>query len=416
MGADKKLFFAIFVIIFVVIVLGINFAQMDRDARHQASWDDWTSIREPLMLSVSEKQVDFKPFTSVIVSGQIRSIDVDGYSNVIMGTQNGNHNGTLYYLNSDGEIIWQKNISKIIGFVDLSDDGQYITVQSYELTDGRARIYHDNLIQLFDNQGTELWKFPQRDNVITLDELDYSSYGVRTDDSANSLIIHENKIRQLDNFGNLIWNNTVVGQSHALDISENGKIIAVSSRDVFDGMDYDWGLSIFSSDGIMLWQKSGTGYNFSGNAVAVSPSGNDVVIGLAAQGDEGTIQIFDMNGSLKWTETTDSVVLGVHFSPDEKNLLVSTNNGLRFYDLDGNLLWIKDKMYYPSFSTEYIASTTPVDGYYVLKIMNYKGELLSEFQIKSPVRDVEITSDSSMVIVGTKGSSDIGPGTLYYFK
>lgn len=368
-------------------------------------------------LFLFEKQGDFEIFTTVELSGQILSIDFDDDYNVIVGTKNGHHIGTLYYVDSNGKIIWQKNTQRIIGFADITDDGKYITTQGYELTDKGAQIYHDNLIELFDNNGTKLWDFPKREFSLLSNDIDPTSYSVTTDDEDSLLIVHEDELLWFDNSGNMIWNYTLVGKSRSIDMSDNGKFIAVSSSEVLDGVDYDWGLDVFTNDGQHMWQKSGGDYHvISNDAVAVSYNGNYIALGLAALGDEGIIQVFDNSGILKWTDITDSVVLDVYFSHDEKNLIASTNNGLRFYDIQGNLLWTKDETFNPRFSTEYVIGSSPVLDYYVLKVMDYTGNILLEFQIKSPVRDIEITNDSNMIVVGTKGESDFGPGILYYFK
>lgn len=368
-------------------------------------------------LFLFEKQGDFEIFTTIELSGQILSIDFDDDYNVIVGTKNGHHTGTLYYVDSNGKIIWQKNTQRIIGFADITDDGKYITTQGYELTDKGAQIYHDNLIELFDNKGTKLWDFPKRELSLLSNDIDPTSYSVTTDDEDSLLIVHEDELLWFDNSGNMIWNYTLVGKSRSIDMSDNGKFIAVSSSEVLDDVDYDWGLDVFTNDGQHMWQKSGGDYHvISNDAVAVSYNGNYIALGLAALGDEGIIQVFDNSGILKWADITDSVVLDVYFSHDEKNLIASTNNGLRFYDIQGNLLWTKDETFNPRFSTEYVIGSSPVFDYYVLKVMDYTGNILSEFQIKFPVRDIEITNDSNMIVVGTKGKSDFGPGILYYFK
>lgn len=369
------------------------------------------------LLFLFEKQNDFETFMTVELSGQILSIDFDDNSNVIVGTKTGNHKGMLYYVDSNGQIIWQKNTPRIIGFVDMTDNGKHIVTQGYELGDGGAQIYHDNLIELFDNNGTKLWDFPKRELPLISNDLDPTSYSVTADNDANLLIAHEDDIWWFDNFGNSVWNYTLIGKSRSTDMSDNGKLLAVSSSGVRDDVDYDWGLDVFTNDGQHLWQKSGANYHvISSDAVAVSTNGSYIAIGLAAVGDEGMIQVFDKSGTLQWIDTTDSVVLDVYFDPDEKNLIASTNNGLRFYDIRGNLLWIKDETFHPRFSSEYVIGSSPVLDFYVLKVMDYEGNILSEFQIKSPVRDIGITNDSNMIVVGTKGKSDTGLGVLYYFK
>lgn len=340
-------------------------------------------------------------------------MDLDDNYNVIVGTRNGNHKGTIYYLDENGKIIWQKNIPRIIGSVDISDDGRYITTNGYELTDGRAQTHQNSIIEVFDNRMTKLWDFPRNPNVSGID---YTSYTVAVDDT-NLSILHESDLGFYDIHENKLWNYTLSGNSGIIDISDNEKTIAVASHNDFDNTDYDWSLDIFTTDGAHLWHKSGIGYQtIDDNAVAVSPSGSHIAIGLAATGDEGLIQVFDKSGDLLWSDTTDSVVSDVYFSPDGKNLVSGTNNGLRFYDMQGNLLWTRQETFYSRFSADYIIGTSPVEYHYVLKIMDYSGKIISEFEIASAIRDVAITSDSGMIVVGTKGISDIGSGTLYYFK
>jgi len=365
----------------------------------------------------SDKSGSFKILTSKTISGKVHSVDMDGYSHIVVGTQNGNHNGSLYYLDDTSNIIWKKDLDKIIGKVDVSRDGQFVTVASYELTDGAGQAYYDNLIYFFDKSGQMLWSYPERQDSTNSDTFDYASYGFDvTEDGNNIIIVFKNKIKLFGNRGNEIWENIVQGEIRSAKISSKGDIIVVGALPIFDENDFDWGLNAFTKDGNLLWQKTGTeGQIISGDGIDVSSNGNYIAIGLASGGDNGTLFVFDKLGSLKWKNDIGSTVLYTYFTEDEKHLIASTNDGLRFYDMNGNLLWKKDILFHPSISSEYIVGESPDYASYLLKFFDYDGNLIATHPLETAVRSIAISDDSKLIVVGT-GESEIGPSTLYYFN
>jgi hypothetical protein len=382
--------------------------------RHQEQvWGyvDWPKL-EPF---VYHGAVSFGKLTSKTISGQVQSVDMDDSSHIVVGTQNGNHNGSLYYLDDTGTTIWQKEIDKIIASVDISRDGKFVTATSYELTDGRAAAYYDNLIYFFDNLGQMLWSYPKRPVSTSQDDIDYASYGYDVTEYGNNIIISfENKIKLFDYQRNEVWENTLQGEIRSTKISSKGDIIIVGTGQIVQ--DGDWALNAFTKEGKQLWQKSGVeGQIISADGIDIASNGSYVSLGLASTGDGGTLFVFDSLGSLKWQDDITSAVLHTYFTEDEKHLLASTNEGLRFYDMNGVLLWKQDVVFYPAVSSEYIVGVSPVGGSYLLEVFDYDGNLIVTHPIETAVRSIVISDDSKLIVVGT-GDSEMGLGTVYYFN
>ncbi|MGI0021506.1 MAG: hypothetical protein ACRD9Q_01475 [Nitrososphaeraceae archaeon] len=358
--------------------------------------------------------VSFGKLTSKTISGQVQSVDMDDSSHILVGTQNGNHNGSLYYFDDTGTIIWQEEIDKIIASVDISRDGKFVTAASYEITDGRVGIYYDNLIYFFDNSGQMLWSYPERQVSTSQDDIDYASYGYDVTEDGNKIIISfEDKIKLFDNQGDEVWENIVQGEIRSIKISTKEDIIIVGTGQIVQ--DGDWALNAFTKEGNQLWQKSGLdGQIISGDGIDVSSNGSYVALGLGSSGDNGTLYVFDKLGSLKWRDDINSVVSHTYFSEDEKHLLASTNEGFRFYDMNGVLLWKQDNVFYPAISSEYIVGVSPVGASYLLEVFDYDGNLIVTHPIEKAVRSIVISDDSKLIVVGT-GDSEMSVGTVYYF-
>jgi len=380
---------------------------------HEQVWGyvDWPKL-EPF---VYHGTVSFGKLTTKTISSQVQSLDMDDSSHIVVGTQNGNHNGSLYYLDDAGNIIWQKEIDKIIVSVDISRDGQFVTAGSYEITDGRAAVYYDNLIYFFDNSGKILWSYPERQVSTSQDDIDYASYGYDvTEDGNNIIIVFEDKIKLFDNQRDEVWEKIVQGEIRSTKISSEGEIIIVGTGQILT--DSDWALSAFTKEGNQLWQKSGIdGRIISGDGIDVSSAGSYVAIGLASSGDDGTLYVFDKLGSLKWKDEISSAVLHTYFTEDEKHLLASTNEGLRFYDMNGVLLWKQDVVYFPAISSEYIVGASPVGASYLLEVFDYDGNLIATHPIEGAIRSIVISNDSKLIVAGT-GDSEMGLSTVYYFN
>ena len=171
-------------------------------------------------------------------------------------------------------------------------------------------------------------------------------------------------------------------------------------------------------DGDLLWQKSGTdGQMVSSNAIDMITYGNYISLGIASKEETGTLYLLDgKSGSIKWKKTTPSTILHTYFAEDDNNLTVISNEGLRFYDLDGDLLWKKDIVFRPAISSEYIAGSSPFWGYYLFKVFDYDGNLIANHPVQDTIRSIEISDDSKLIVVGTQGNSYLDSSTVYYFK
>lgn len=365
---------------------------------------------------VFDKKNNFTLLSSLDMTGQVLSIDIDKYNNVAVGTRTGNHNGALYFLDSAGKQIWQKQVDRIIGSVVISDNSNFIAMYGYELGDSGARVYHNNQLIVFDKAGNELWRYPPKNNIVS-EEKDFSFYTMATSkDGLYHFIGVGNKTTFFDSGGNEIWETVISGDSRTSKIADSKNYILIATQNHQDKIDYDWGLTLLDNEGNIIWQKSGIdGQTISEDAISISSMDNLVSIGVAPRGDEGVLYVFDKSGEMKWKEITPSVIRFTAFTDDEKNLVIATNNGLRFYDVEGNFLWSEAIVFKPEISSKYVIGRSPYENQDLLRVFDYTGNEVFKYAVDSPIRSIQISNDSKLLVMGTKGESNNGPGKLYYF-
>jgi len=89
---------------------------------------------------------------------------------------------------------------------------------------------------------------------------------------------------------------------------------------------------------------------------------------------------------------------------------------MRFYDIDGNLLWTKEIVFRPAISSYYVAGRSPYEYQDLLKVFDYGGNQVFEYPVNSTISSIKISDDSKLLVMGTQGNTEIGPGTIFYFN
>ena len=234
------------------------------------------------------------------------------------------HLGTIYMLNSFGNILWTKNMGGMVRDVEFSPDGLFLFTGpsgSEEIalldsstgdeiwsqsgagmnqwmrnsrcsSDGKRIIvgYSGGRVEMFTDAGVLLWttyigEFPM---VFEIDD----QYNVYASGKNRELV-------SFDAVGNLRWRERIpnhVVTAGSDNMSDDGSLIVLGTVG---------GLAIaIDSSGVVLWQRPLEGFR-GHNALDVTPDGKWIVIGTAGEeGRSGTVALFDRNGTKIWSDTS----------------------------------------------------------------------------------------------------------------
>lgn len=164
-------------------------------------------------------------------SSRVESIDIirDG-SHIIVGTRN----GTIYFLNSYGEILWQKNSND-----DFSMNKVRISPNDNFAIFGMNRNY----TICVDISGNELWKINtgQINNIAFSDDSKYIAIGT-----------HWGKLFLIRNDGKVLWKKEDYMGIEGLDVSSRGEYIAIGAKGKwFFSNNY---VVVYDVQGNLLWK------------------------------------------------------------------------------------------------------------------------------------------------------------------
>ncbi len=237
----------------------------------------------------------------------------------------GSHLGTIYMLDSFGNILWTKNMGGMVRDVEFSPDGLFLFtgpsgnneiakldsntgaevwsrsgagmnqwVRNTRISSDGKRIiigYSGGRVEMFTDEGVLLWttyigEFPM---VFEIDD----QYNVYAAGKNRELI-------SFDAVGNLRWRERIpnhVVTAGSDNMSDDGSLIVLGTVG---------GSAIaIDSSGDVLWQRPLQGSLQGHNALDMTPDGEWIVIGTAGEeGRSGTVALFDRNGTRIWSDTS----------------------------------------------------------------------------------------------------------------
>ncbi|MFC7232977.1 PQQ-binding-like beta-propeller repeat protein [Saliphagus sp. GCM10025308] len=191
--------------------------------------------------------------------------------------------GSVELVDNEGAVLWESNFDDATGFtVAITDEGEYVTIGTARYWGGGIEPTGQPGIRLYDNSGTNLWRYDHDENVISIGiSSEHELVVAGTDDG--TLIV-------LDIDGNVLWETTEYGGWVVL--SNDGETILTSEP---DGMLY----AIDSRNGDQRWETDlGMWVD---EDISVSDDGSRAFV---ADRGEAEFAVID-EGETIWTESHD---------------------------------------------------------------------------------------------------------------
>lgn len=245
------------------------------------------------------------------------SVSSDGNYIVVIGDNYDSwRNDVLYLLTGNGELLWKKDSHSLFGFSDWIHDISVSRNATYIAVGSEGETY------LLQRNGSIIWKKEHMEGmnwVSISDDGEYIAIGTYP--------MGIGWVHFLDKSGQELWNFSTVGSVTSISISKNGQYVAVG--------DYRGYAYLLDVQGNLLWDKKLGEYC----DVYVSASADGEFVGIGTSGRE--IAILSKNGDwiLNPTEV-QHVVVGVSIASDGYKLLFipAESEGLRIYDANGELV------------------------------------------------------------------------------
>ena len=237
----------------------------------------------------------------------------------------GSHIGTIYMLDTSGNILWKKDAGGMVRDVEFSPDGSYLFTGPSD----------NNEIALLDSStGTAVWTRSRAGTAQWLRNSRFSPDGKRIIAGYSG-----GRMEMLTDAGELLWTAYIGEFPMVLEIDAQYNIYAAGkNRELFsydasgnlrwreripnhgvtagsDNMPDDGSLVVLgtvggfaiaiNNSGEVVWQRRLQGSLQGHNALDITPDGEWIVIGSAGEeGVSGTVALFDKNGTMLWSHTS----------------------------------------------------------------------------------------------------------------
>ncbi|MGI0061598.1 MAG: WD40 repeat domain-containing protein, partial [Nitrosotalea sp.] len=354
---------------------------------------------------------DKKPSLNFTANGQVETVEIsDNGLYVTAGTEAGDRNGSVYYFDRNGTLLWNHAVDRQILDIAVSSDGMYIAAAGSQFyhygTYGPAGL-NNGEVYYFDSKGDLLWKYNGTGSVAV------TSIAVSSDGSYVA-VGSDKAILYFDRQGDLLWSHPVTrSNDHFVAISPEGSYVATKDDAVVEFLD---------NHGNLLWNYTaghGTTENTSAGSpyLTMSPDGRYVITSDYSEG----ILVFDDTGKLILGKSTGEHFFYESMSYDGSTIAASAQQwgqsdpgATYLYDKNGTLLW--------SYPGEVMAEVSG-NGQYVLGgIGHYGGPTLFFFDRKGDllwnsnaddVKTLATSHDGTLSVAGT-GFGNIGGSVLFY--
>ncbi len=295
-----------------VIQLSKTQPSVDYQSQNTSSVQTIAQTEQPQTEKNNFSQYMKTPIWSYNTDGRILSI-VTSYhgSYIVAGTRiqemhadDNEHQGSVYFFDKTGNLIWKYDSTRKIGTVAVSDDGQYVLASGYQIAPGPAGIYENGAMYFLDKNGNMLWDYTPNDyGQILVSSL--------SSDGSHVAAASGNNLVYFDNSGKKLWNYTSSSAINVISVSSDGSNVITSSGNV---------IHFFDKKGNLLWTFN---TDYGAGQTRISPDGKYIITSDTPSGYDGKIYFIDNKGSLIKESQIGSPVLSLSISEDSSHILLA---------------------------------------------------------------------------------------------
>lgn len=222
---------------------------------------------------------------------------------VVVGTRQDDNQGSVYFLNNDGIVVWSSLLSGFVKSVNISPDGKFVEARTIQILNNGGTDFGYNEwdanpdMYIFDNAGNVIY---HNLNLLptwrSFSPSNSQSFSVTGTDASTSYS---------DNLGKVLSKYNVTSNVVSISVSANGSFTAACT---------DIGIFFFDRQGTLLW-------NYKTNDPTLCPNIDStdlgyVLAGQALSNSTGNLYLFDKDGHLLWRHAD---------IPRQEDLLTSQN-------------------------------------------------------------------------------------------
>lgn len=241
-------------------------------------------------------------------------------SEIVIGTGQAIGNGSIYAFNDQGTSLWNYTLHQFVGSISMSANGSLIAVGGVNIAPGPAGTYENGTLYLFNGQGKLLWDI----------NLGGPGPAVKlSSDGSRLAVATQDAILYMNNKGQTLWSfkpgNS--GNINSMDMSPDGSNLVASVMYTPNTQNWSWSFLSFGGGGKILWNYTSIspgGSTYAGSVVLAS-DGLHTWASSDVSGENGTLYLFDNNGTLLWSRQIYSPALSIQTAKASQSAVILTN-------------------------------------------------------------------------------------------
>jgi hypothetical protein len=331
-------------------------------------------------------------------------------SEVVVGTGQAIGNGSIYAFNGKGASLWNYTLNQFVSSISVSANGSLIAVGGFESAHNAAGTYENGAVHLLNGQGKLLWS----------EMLGGSGPSVRlSSDGSRLAVATDTRILYMNDKGQTLWsfNSGNSGNIVGMDMSPNGSNVVVSVMYSPNTQNWSWSFLSFSGGGKLLWNYTSIspgGVSFA-DRVVLAPDGSHTWASSEVSGENGTLYLFDNNGTLLWSRQIYSPALVIQTSSASQSVAVLTNRSTLVFNEEGQQLANYTVSQQSATSTPAAGSSCVAPSFWVSNLgslnvlfLNGQGSPLSSYPLDRTVSNAVVSPDGYYAaIISNQGNRSI---------
>lgn len=269
------------------------------------------AVADPDSGIISRISSEGKPVWGIRTDKNLTSIALSGDGHFISA---GSFSGPVYFIDSNGNLIWEYSGLGCNNHVLMTENGLKIFV----FNNGKKGSPESTTVFNLDNNGSIVWEksIPQISDGTMDAEGKHIVLGTKGS-YGNDLIL-------VSGTGDILWSDTIPEgwNIRNVDISDDGSLIAAIKDD---------GIYLYSNTGKIIWKKKPA---YITRSIAISPDGEYIAAGMQYK-----ILVFNRAGTRIWDYSFDDYVYHIEISGDGETIVGVTRDMVYSFDRDGSLMW-----------------------------------------------------------------------------